>query len=329
MRMNRETFFRPKEKRETRGGERFHRLLKKAVWAASALLFISFLFLLGHRVYAHLLENSSFRVREIEVTGCQKIPRESLLSLASIEGMPNLFTLRLKEIAKRLEAHPWIEGVRVEKAFPNKVRIAVEERKPMAILQLEDLYYVDAKGVVFSRVGEGDGYNYPFLTGLNRQAMEKESNESKRLILSALELLWSVEKERRFPLGDISEIHVDKVSGIQCFSKAEGIEVWMGWDHFVEKLQRLSLVWDDLQKKQVSAVRIDCSDLNRIVVKCAGANQVAMNQTVANQAAVKQAPEKQMPVKQTAVKKAPVKQAAVKKQTGVEKASRRGKPGRR
>jgi len=273
VRVNRETFFRPKERRETRGGEKFHRLLKKAVWAASALLFISFFLFLGHRVYAHLLENPSFRVRQIEVTGCQKISRESLLSLASIEGMPNLFTLRLKEIARRLEAHPWIEGVRVEKAFPNKVLIAVEERKPMAILQLEDLFYIDAKGVVFSRVGEGDGYNYPFLTGLNRRTMEKESDESKRLILSALELLWSVERERRFPLGDISEIHVDKVSGIQCFSKAGGIEVRMGWDHFVEKLQRLSLVWDDLQKKGVSAVWIDCSDINRMVVKRSDVNQ--------------------------------------------------------
>ena len=323
MRVNRETFFRPKEKRETKGGERSRRLLKKAIRAASVLLFISFFLFLGHQVYAHLLENPSFRVRQIEVTGCQKISRESLLSLASIEGMPNLFTLRLKEIARRLEAHPWIEGVRVEKAFPNKVLIEVEERKPMAILQLEDLYYVDAKGVVFSRVGEDDGYNYPFLTGLNRQAMEQESDESKRLILSALELLWSVEKEKRFPLGDISEIHVDKVSGIQCFSKAEGIEVRMGWDRFAEKLQRLSLVWDDLQKKKISAVRIDCSDLNRMVVKCSDVNQTA----------VKEIPVGQTVAKQTAVKKTAMNQMAVKqagvKQTGVKKASRGGAPGRR
>jgi cell division protein FtsQ len=325
------------------GGEEFRHLLKKAIRVASTLLFISFFVFLGHHVYAHLLENPSFRVREVEVTGCQKIPRESLLSLASIEGMPNLFTLRLKEIARRLEAHPWIEGVRVEKAFPNKILIAVEERKPIAILQLEDLYYVDAKGVVFSRVGEGDGYNYPFLTGLTRQAMEKESDESKRLILSALDLLWSVEKERRFPLGEISEIHVDQASGIQCFSKAGGIEVQMGWDRFPEKLQRLSLVWDDLQKKGVSAVRIDCSDINRMVVRCSDVNPTAVNQAAEEQAAVKQMPAnptvvKQTAVKQTAVKKTAAKQGTIKKtavnqttakQKGVKKASRRGAPGRR
>jgi hypothetical protein len=41
----------------------------------------------------------------------------------------------------------------------------------------------------------------------------------------------------------------------------------MGWNHFEEKLKRLSLIWSDLQKRGVEPALIDCSDLKRMVVK--------------------------------------------------------------
>ena len=260
-------FFRPKQRREARGGERGQRILRKTIRATSTLLFLSGLLFLGHRVYVHLLENPSFRVRQVEIRGSHKVGQEALFSLAAIEGMPNLFTLRLKEVAKRLESHPWIEGVTIRKAFPSTVLIEVKERKPIAIVQLEELYYMDGKGVIFCRAGDGDGYNYPFLTGLNRQTMEKESEESERLLAKALEVLLVAEQEREAPLVEVSEIHIEKISGIHCISKAEGLEVKMGWDDYPEKLKRLSLIWTDLQSRGLTVHSIDCRDVNRMVVQ--------------------------------------------------------------
>jgi cell division protein FtsQ len=260
-------FLRPKQRREGGEGEQFSTMLKKALHVSFHLLLLSSFLFLGHRVYAHLLEDPLFRVREVDVGGCLRLPQETLLSLAGVEGMPNLFTVGLKEIGRRLEEHPWVEGVVVRKAFPDRISIQVEERKPIAILQLDELYYIDAKGVIFSRVGEKDGYNYPFLTGLGRESMEKESEEAKGLVMKALELLLTVEKEKASPLGEISEIHMEKTSGVHCFTKTGGIEIKMGWDHFGEKLKRLAIVCSDLQKRGVSATSIDSSDLNRMVVR--------------------------------------------------------------
>jgi cell division protein FtsQ len=184
-----------------------------------------------------------------------------------MEGMPNLFTVRLRDMARRLESHPWIEEVRVRKVFPNKIWIQIKERKPIAILQLEELYYIDTKGVIFSRVADREEYNYPFLTGLTRQVLEKDPTEAKRLIMKALELLNTVGNEKISPLKEISEILMEKTSGIYCFTQAEGLEVRLGWEQFGEKLKRLSLIWSDLQRRGYSAASIDCSDLKRMVVK--------------------------------------------------------------
>ncbi len=260
-------FLRPKGRREEKGTEKYLRILKKTVRLTLQFLGLILFLFVAHWVYVHLLEDPCFRVREIEVEGGRKIPKETLLSLTVIEGMPNLFSVKLKEVIKRLETHPWIEQVRVRKVFPDKILIQIEERKPMAIIQLEDLYYIDAKGEIFSRVGEGDEYNYPYITGLSRQVLEKDPTEAKRMIAKALEILRIEGKEKLPPLEEISEIHMEKAFGIQCFTKTGGVEVRMGWEDFGEKLAKLSLIWADLRKRGVSAVSVDCSDLKRMVVK--------------------------------------------------------------
>ena len=260
-------FLRPRTRRQEKGGEKFQEIVKKAIRVALQLLLLSFFLFIGHWVYVHLLSDSYFRVREVEVEGSRKIPKETLLSLAVMEGMPNLFSVKLKEVVKRLESHPWIEQVRVRKVFPHKIVIQVEERKPMAIIQLEELYYIDTQGEIFTPVGDRDEYNYPYVTGLTRRVFEKDPVEAKRLISKALELLRIVSQEKIPPLGEISEIHMEKAFGIQCFTKAEGVEVKMGWEDFEEKLKRVSLIWSDLRRRGFSATSIDCRDLKKMVVR--------------------------------------------------------------
>jgi hypothetical protein len=60
---------------------------------------------------------------------------------------------------------------------------------------------------------------------------------------------------------------MEKNFGIMCFTKTEGVEVRMGWEHFGEKLRRLSIILSDLKKRGLSPVSIDCSDLKRMVVR--------------------------------------------------------------
>ncbi len=262
-------FLRPRMRRTEKGGEKFQKIVRKAIRTAFHLLLLSFFLFIGHRVYVHLLSDSYFRVREVEVEGSRKVPKETLLSLTVMEGMPNLFSVKLKEVVKRLESHPWIEQVRVRKVFPHKIVIQVEERKPMAIIQLEELYYIDTRGEIFTPVGDRDEYNYPYVTGLTRRAFEKDPVEAKRLIDKALELLRVVNQGKTLPLGEISEIHMEKAFGIHYFTKTEGVEVKMGWEDFEEKMRRLPLIWSDLRRRGLSAVSIDCSDLTQMVVRMA------------------------------------------------------------
>lgn len=267
--MSEEKFFRPNrnQRGNLRGSETFQKLLRNMTRMAGSLLLFLCLCSVGYQGYVHLVEDSFFQVKEVEVRGCKKIPERTILSLAKIEGMPNLFTLSLKEIATRVSSHPWVDHVTLRKIFPNRIWIQVEERRPIAILQLDEPYYIDAKGVIFSQVGDRDEYNFPILTGLNKQMLNQHPDLAEPLLVKAIEFLKILQQEHLSPLAEISEIRMGKTFGIQCFTMAEGVEVKMGWDQFEEKLRRLSLIWSDLQKRGMVAHSIDCSDLRRMVVK--------------------------------------------------------------
>ncbi len=262
-----EKFLRPKKRTEGGGGEGFEKVLRKTILIAFKILLISFVLFIGHRFYLFLSEDPFFRIKEIEVEGCGKVSKEELLGLLRVEGMPNLFTIRLKEISRRIESHPWVEEVRVKKVFPNKIWIQVKERKPIAIVQLEEPYYIDSKGVIFSPVGDKDSYDYPFLTGLTHQALNQDPSVAQLLIKKALEFLNLAEREKKPPLKEISEIYLEKTFGLRCFSQSDHLWVRVGWEGFGEKLRRLSLVWSDLKRRGISVTSIDCNDLRRIVVK--------------------------------------------------------------
>ncbi len=262
-----EEFLRPKQKREWKAERKILAILKRTLRITWILLFVSCCLLIGHRLYLHLLKDPLFRVREVGIEGYQRVPKETFLSLLTFDGMPNLFTLRLKEVARRLESHPWVDHVKVRKIFPDKIWIEVVERRPMAILQLEELYYIDDKGEIFSPLEDRDRFNFPFLTGLTRETLEKSPEEANRLIMKALELLKMAEREKVSPLEEISEIHMEKTFGVYCFTQGEGMEVKMGWEDFGEKLKKLSLIWSDLKKRGWPVASIDCSDARRVVVR--------------------------------------------------------------
>lgn len=247
--------------------EGFHSFLGKSSRLALYLLVLSLFVYGGHRLYTHLREDSVFALKEVEIRGGERLSEGQLLGILRVGERSDLLTMELSEISKRLQAHPWIEEVKMEKVFPHKLSVQIVERKPIAILQMEEPYYVDAKGVIFAPVGERDGFDYPFITGLTRRHLDEEPEESRRLIGKALELLSALRQRRTLLLEEASEIHVEKTFGLQYFTKEEGIEVRMGWDRYGEKLRRLSIIWSDLKRKGIQPLSIDCSDLQRMVVK--------------------------------------------------------------
>jgi cell division protein FtsQ len=80
-----------------------------------------------------LFVSPTFALARIEVTGNQRVPAAEIeRTLAPFRG-ENLLRLPLESLERALASHPWIAAATLEKRLPDRLRLAVVERRPAAL----------------------------------------------------------------------------------------------------------------------------------------------------------------------------------------------------
>jgi cell division septal protein FtsQ len=95
-----------------------------------------------------VLASSRFDLKEVVVAaGTPRIPAEALrAAVAPFEG-GNLVLLPLDSVEKAVRRNPWVDTVEVAKELPDRLRVKVTERTPVALLvKGGGLVYADQKG---------------------------------------------------------------------------------------------------------------------------------------------------------------------------------------
>lgn len=76
-----------------------------------------------------------FRISSIALTGEKQLTREDILNIAGISGRASLLFLDADTARNRLKANPWIADATILKLFPDRLHIAVTERRAFALWQ--------------------------------------------------------------------------------------------------------------------------------------------------------------------------------------------------
>ncbi len=122
-----------------------------------------------------LLHHSSLMVPSsaaIQITGNQHLTRAQLVGIFGGDVDRNVLTVPLEQREAELEALPWVEHATVMRLLPNKFRVAIVERMPVAFVrQGSSIGLVDANGVLLDMASNGDtavhdSYSFPVVTGL-------------------------------------------------------------------------------------------------------------------------------------------------------------------
>jgi cell division protein FtsQ len=119
----------------------------------------------------------------IQIAGNSHLTRAQLLSVFGEDVDRNIFTIPLDARRTELESLPWVEHATVMRLLPNRVRVAIVERTPVAFVrQGARIGLVDASGMLFDLPGpdmeEANGgrgaaagahYSFPVLTGISAE----------------------------------------------------------------------------------------------------------------------------------------------------------------
>ena len=149
----------------------------------------------GMWVRSFLLHDEHFVVptsESIQIAGNSHLTRAQLLSVFGEDVDRNVFTIPLAERRTELESLPWVAHATVMRLLPNRVRVSIVERTPVAFVrQGAEIGLVDANGVLFDMPGpEFEAgitstahttaqYSFPVLTGIT--AADPLSTRSARM----------------------------------------------------------------------------------------------------------------------------------------------------
>ena len=235
---------------------------------ALSLIMLASLTVLGFTAYQYSQRTAGLNVGEIKIMGCLNAKETELLSLARIDFKDSLMNLDLKELSHRLSQHPWVAKAKVRRDWSRMALIIeVQERVPMALILLDDLYLVDRHGEVFKKAGPKDRLDLPVFTGLRYQEVQERDKGAIRLILQGLELLQLIGERKVLTLRQISEIHLSRKTGLTLFTFDKGMPIRVGSGKLSEKISCLEKVLPDIQQKFKEVEYVDLNYPRKVVVK--------------------------------------------------------------
>jgi cell division protein FtsQ len=124
----------------------------------------TFLYSYGSHSWRFQIESSD----DIEVTGGENVTRRQIMEVMGGDIGRNIFFVPIDERKHQLEEIPWVESANVMRLLPNKLRVTIQERTPVAFVQLgPKIALIDLHGVVMDLPSKSaKQYSFPVIVGV-------------------------------------------------------------------------------------------------------------------------------------------------------------------
>ncbi len=239
--------------------------LRQAIPVFAAVLAI---LLLGSAVaaaYSWLGRSDIFSVRIVDMNPCAHVTGDEVSGI--LRGVPrgNIWSLSKEQIGRRILSHPFVREVAVRKSFPDKLVVQIEEREPVAMINLDALYYVDERGDIFKRLTAYDPKNLPILTGFSRDDLTAKDAVTIQNLKRTIDLLRHA--EAGVLSRNLSEIHFDAQDGYTLVTRDFGLRLKIGMMDFGKAMQRVEEAMQKLASLGQSKGVVDLKTEGRIYVR--------------------------------------------------------------
>ncbi|MBI3668919.1 MAG: FtsQ-type POTRA domain-containing protein [Acidobacteria bacterium] len=206
------------------------------------------------------------RAEQIEITGNRYADRAAVREKFAADRGHSLLRVPLAERRKAIEEIPWIEQASVERILPNRIRVELVERTPVAFLRLgKDLTLVDAHGVILERPEQGE-FRFPVATGI-AEAMPRDARAQRMKLY--VQFLREIELVRPGATEHVSEVDLSDdrdlratLAGLPDALRGAGdpgaVLVHFGDGDFVNKYR---LLVENISQWRATAGRVDSVDL--------------------------------------------------------------------
>jgi len=221
------------------------------------------------------------RPEQIEVNGNHIVSREAVLQQFVRDRGRSVLRVPLDSRRSALEEISWIESAMVQRILPNRIRVDLTERTPIAFLRNgTELALIDAHGVILDRP-HGEDLQFPIVTGLSENMPREERGKRMQ---TYQEFVKDIDLVRSGSSDRVSEIDLANpkdlravMTGIANSTDPQALTIHFGASDFTGKYR---MVVENFAQWQASNGRVHSIDLQY-------AKQVVLNPDTSTASAAK------------------------------------------
>ncbi|MFC1490069.1 cell division protein FtsQ/DivIB [Candidatus Latescibacterota bacterium] len=216
-------------------------------------------------VMKSIMAHQIFNVIDVDVMGAEYIDSDEILNAAAIEIGNNIFEINIRNVSETLENNFTAEDFTVYKKLPNSIIINVNEKIPVALLNMNELIGVDKNGVPLPHIGAELAANLPILTGISSVASLSDSVAVERL-KAGLALLEKIKEKAPTTYKRISEINVSNMSTLGISLIDNGLEVIIGEKDWIRKIPVLDKTINKITMNRQAVKAVDIRFGDKVIV---------------------------------------------------------------
>lgn len=190
-----------------------------------------------------MVQSDFFYVDEIQVEGNNEILKKDIISkLDEFKNKPIVY-VNTNLLVSNISSDARVKEVIIKKSYPNKLKVYIEERKPLAYVMNNDkLFAVDENLNIFTSYDELDNKGLPIVYYTNKD----EENDISMIVKS-------LSKSSLYPLS--SEIYKQDDKYVIVLS--DGVKVYVKKDVSIKKLNQGYIVYNKEKEQNNSMEYID------------------------------------------------------------------------
>ena len=199
---------------------------------------------------------------QIDLAGNHIVSREAVLQPFARDRNRSVLRIPLDARRAQLEELPWVESASVQRILPNRIRVELTERTPIAFLRNgSELALIDAHGVILGRP-EGEDLHFPIVAGLP-ESMPREEREKR--LQTYQEFLRDADLVRAESSDRVSEVDLSNakdlrvvMTGLASATDAQAVTIHFGASDFTGKYRMLV---ENFAQWQANAGHVQSIDL--------------------------------------------------------------------
>jgi len=199
---------------------------------------------------------------QIEVNGNRIVSREAVLQQFAQDRNRSVLRVPLDVRRSEIERISWVESASVQRILPNRLRVELTERTPVAFARNgNQLALIDARGVILDRP-QGEDIRFPIVTGVSE---EVPIDQREKRMQTYEEFIKDVDLVRASSSDHVSEVDLSNpkdlrvvMTGLASANDAQAVTIHFGSGEFTGKYKMLV---DNFSQWQANAGRVQSIDL--------------------------------------------------------------------